>query len=416
MPHQPYGLSSSESVAITGGLRSTLLNAGASSHRSSALSAIWREAECLGSDVDALLGLIAARARTLVRGSGAAIALATSESRAMVCQASVGVNAPPIGSRLHVGSGFSGECVRTRKVLRCDDTETDTRVDRERCRVLNIRSMIVAPVRQGENVIGVIEVFSCKSGAFHDNDSTILQRLAEIIIASLNPAPHAQSQDATAVAAAMPDSPPRLNPKDKNLNRAESSRSIGLLLTVAATTIVLAFGYTMASSLQQRVHVGQRKNPGALPSFRSPIRPARPASSLVSLTNNASSLEQLRQLAEHGDPPAQYALGVLYAFGDGVSQSYSEAVRWFSRAAYQGHVTSQTTLGAYYMVGRGVTVDLSKAYFWSYLASIGGDKESKLRVEKLSSKIPHSEMASLQEQARKWTDAHSVDDTPSPGH
>src|ERR1700694_3403185 len=241
MPQQPYELSSPESVTITAELLSTLRNAGDYSDRSAALSDAQRGAECLGSDVDASLGLIAARARALVRGSGAAIALATSESTPMVCQASVGVNAPPVGAEFQVGSGFSGECVRTRKGLRCDDTETDRRVDRERCRVLNIRFMIVAPVRESENVIGIIEVFSCKPGAFHENDSVILQRLAEIILASLNRAPHAQNQAASAVAPAARDSSPRLNPEDKNLDGAGPSRASGLLLIAAAATIVLAF-------------------------------------------------------------------------------------------------------------------------------------------------------------------------------
>jgi len=403
MPQQPYGLASPESLAINSEFLSSLRNAGDYSDRSAALSPAQREAECLGSDVDASLGLIAARAQALVRGSGAAIALAISESTPMVCQASVGVNAPPVGAKLQVGSGFSGECVRTGKVLRCDDTETDSRVDRERCQVLDIRSMIVAPVREGENVIGIIEVFSCKPGAFHENDSMILQRLAEIILASLNRAPHAQSQAASAVAPAARDSSPRLNPEDKNLDGARRSRASGLLLIATAATIVLAFGYTIASWIQQRAHVGQSKNQAALMASQSPmpLRPTHPASSSVNLANDAGNLEQLRQLADHGDPPAQYALGVHYAFGDGVRQNYAEAVRWFSRAADEGHVTSQATLGAYYMVGRGVTVDLTKAYFWAYLASVGGDNGSKLRVEKLSSQIPRSQILALQRQANE---------------
>jgi hypothetical protein len=95
-------------------------------------------------------------------------------------------------------------------------------------------------------------------------------------------------------------------------------------------------------------------------------------------------------------------MGARYAFGEGVTQSYAESVRWFSLAADQGHVISQATLGAYYMAGRGVPVDLSKAYFWAYLARAGGDPGSKLRVEMLSSQITRSQALSLQQQADQW--------------
>ena len=83
----------------------------------------------------------------------------------MVCVASAGPDAPSHGARLQVDSGFSGECVRKGKLLRCDDTETDSRVDREICRVLGIRSIIAIPIRRVDTVIGLLEVFSSNAGA-----------------------------------------------------------------------------------------------------------------------------------------------------------------------------------------------------------------------------------------------------------
>ena len=121
-----------------------------------------REAESLGSDLEAVLSLIASRSQSLLRASGAAIALAGKDAGTMICRASAGPSAPPVGAALQVGSGFSGECVRTGKMLRCDDTETDERVDRESCRALGIRSMLAAPMRLGEKVIGLLEVFSAR--------------------------------------------------------------------------------------------------------------------------------------------------------------------------------------------------------------------------------------------------------------
>ena len=73
----------------------------------------------LGSDLNLALRLISARACSLTRGTGAAIALAHNGS--MMCRASVGKNTPALGSKLDTTSGLSGECIRTGKALRCDD-------------------------------------------------------------------------------------------------------------------------------------------------------------------------------------------------------------------------------------------------------------------------------------------------------
>src|SRR6202521_1208065 len=150
------------------------------------LSAVQREVESLGTDLDASLRLIAIRSQALVRATGAAIALAATDPEITVCRASAGPDAPPVGAELHVGSGFSGECVRTGKTMHCDDTETDTRVNKESCRALGIRSMIAVPVRASDKVLGIIEVFSSQAGALHETDIPVLQRLAEITLAALN--------------------------------------------------------------------------------------------------------------------------------------------------------------------------------------------------------------------------------------
>lgn len=49
--------------------------------------------------------------------------------------------------------------------------------------------------------------------------------------------------------------------------------------------------------------------------------------------------------AEHGDAAAQYRLGVMYTYGQGVPQDDYEAVKWFRRAAKQGHVQAEYNLG-----------------------------------------------------------------------
>src|SRR5271165_5975598 len=101
--------------------------------------------------------------------------------------------APPVGARLQVGSGFSGECVKSGTLLRCDDSETDVRVDRESCRALGVRSILAAPVRVGEKSIGIVEAFAAQPNSFTENDSRVLQRLADTIVASVNRAAVAEN-------------------------------------------------------------------------------------------------------------------------------------------------------------------------------------------------------------------------------
>ena len=53
---------------------------------------------------------------------------------------------------------------------------------------------------------------------------------------------------------------------------------------------------------------------------------------------------ELRKLAEKGDPIAQTNFGNMYADGIGVPQNYAEAIRWFRKAAAQGHAQAKEML------------------------------------------------------------------------
>lgn len=132
-------------------------------------------------DLDAALQLLAERAQYITEASGAAIALRRSHHNDMLCRASAGANAPELGALLSTESGLSGESVRTRSPLRCDDAERDPRVNRDGCRELGISSVVVMPIVREEQVLGVFELFSGKPGAFGERDLSALQRLTEMV-------------------------------------------------------------------------------------------------------------------------------------------------------------------------------------------------------------------------------------------
>ena len=49
-----------------------------------------------------------------------------------------------------------------------------------------------------------------------------------------------------------------------------------------------------------------------------------------------TALKELQPLAEQGDGVSQYHLGVLYDLGQGVSQDYKVAIKWWDVASSQG--------------------------------------------------------------------------------
>jgi putative methionine-R-sulfoxide reductase with GAF domain len=350
------------------------------------LNVIQEQVDALGDDTFAALHLLVERAQAMTRASGSAIAL--SEGTEMVCRAASG-DAPPIGARFQVGSGFSGECVRTAKLQRCDDAEIDPIVDRESCRALGIRSMIAVPILSADNVSGLLEVFSPQPYAFEESDTTALRRISDIIVRVTER--QNQKLQVLAELATTPHSEElRLGEPDRQLWR--NPRLILAVATVAVLVLaVVLYGLLHRSSATVNV-------PAPVAAQTSSTTPA----------GELTTLDSLRKYAIQGDPVAQFALGARYAQGDGVKQDYAEAVRWFIRAAEQGHVVAQATLGAYYWAGRGVQQDLGKAYFWSVLARAGGDEASKYRVAALTSRMTRAQAAAEQQEAERWLTQHQA--------
>jgi putative methionine-R-sulfoxide reductase with GAF domain len=140
-------------------------------------------AEMAERDLTATLQLLAERARYITGASGAAIALRDHEE--MVCRASAGSSAPEVGAQLQINSGLSGESVRTKQTLRCDDAAADERVNRESCEALGIRSVVVMPLLRSNEVIGVFELFSDQANIFETRDLAALERMGAMVHTAL---------------------------------------------------------------------------------------------------------------------------------------------------------------------------------------------------------------------------------------
>jgi len=133
------------------------------------------------------------RARLATTSSGAVIALG--RGNRMVCRATLGDKAPAVGVFLNTTSGLSGACVQTREMQVCDDTLLDHRVNATFCRDLGIRSIAVEPVLDGEELCGVLEIFSVVPNAFSDSDLQELQGLGRKVLHTVQEARDAGSAE-----------------------------------------------------------------------------------------------------------------------------------------------------------------------------------------------------------------------------
>ena len=154
------------------------------SERAALSTTVQYEFKSLGADLNAALTLIASRACSITRGTGAAVALKGEVE--MTCRAVAGASAPEIGAKVDISAGFSGECVRLGRPIRCDDSRTDVRVDAEACNRLGIRSILAAPVLYERDLVGLLEVFSSQPFAFDDGDLAVVERLAQTVVLTLS--------------------------------------------------------------------------------------------------------------------------------------------------------------------------------------------------------------------------------------
>jgi hypothetical protein len=374
----------------------------------SAVEAVRREVRATGDDFDAVLHLITERALSLTGASGGALAFLTDGK--MICRACAGEPALPLGTAVDVKQGLSGECVRSGRMVACEDTETDPRVDREICQTLGIGSILAAPIFSDFRVVGLVEVFSPRPRAFTEIHETALDRLVEIVPTAQTAALPSQDETANVATPLTAPSTPTTNvPRDTVWEPETEAREplkgvpvqllhiLLLVLTLAA--LFLVAGYVSAPKIERLWLSKPVAGDRAMATVG-----ARPTS--INASPQAKTPDDLRKLAEQGDAEAQWDMGFRYHNGQGVPQDDAQAVRWFQRAADQGHVNAQATLGAYYWAGRGVPKDLSQAYFWSAVALHQGDRDSESRLRGLALQMTRGQVAAAQQQVDDWLRQH----------
>ncbi len=92
------------------------------------------------------------------------------------------------------------------------------------------------------------------------------------------------------------------------------------------------------------------------------------------------SVKWYRKAAEQGHASAQTWLGVMYSLGWGVNQDYKEAINWYRKAADQNETLAQLRLGSLYFNGWGVPKDVNEAEKWFRKTVANGDARNQYNL------------------------------------
>lgn len=240
--------------------------------------------------LDLVLNEVVEQARAATGATGAAVALFREGE--LTCRATAGENAPDLGVRVDATSGLAGACVSTGEIQQCRDTETDSRVNAEACRRLGVRSMLIAPLVDHDQIIGIIQAFSAWPNAFGKREMSALQVLAGRIAESTREAEtgiplEAPKPEPLAVSPAVVAEPvpvpteaaeePQLAPTVLRPASEEKSSviwSVVLIVLVIATAIALGvvIGWRRAASVTSGT---QAKTPSAAPAANAPANSAK---------------------------------------------------------------------------------------------------------------------------------------------
>jgi GAF domain/Sel1 repeat/PilZ domain len=380
----------------------------------SELETVRRVAQEIGGDGEAALVFIAERSLSLTRASGAALAYLNDGN--MICRASAGELAPPLGAHLDMKEGLSGVCFRSGILVSCEDAQNDWRVDPDVPRALGIGSMMAVPIVSDFRVVGLLEVFAPRPRSFTKAHGAILESLVEMIPqvpwerASAPDLMESGSRHSSSMPAREtswePEAPTEIMEPEPEPPPATAPRvSSRVLLGLSIAVVFVVLGYLLGPLIQKRwaspAQVEQQAE--STPTSKATSKPTVPSRGAAT-----KSPAELQKLADLGDAEAQYQMGVLSHNGEGVPHDDARAMRWFLRAAEQGHVAAQSHLGAYYWAGRGVPEDLSQAYFWSTIALAGGDENSKSRLEGLASQMTRAQVLAARQQAEIWIHQHTA--------
>jgi len=128
-----------------------------------------------GGGLSAVLDAIVRELSVMPAADGAVIELLDGDQ--LVYAAASGTSAHLVGLRLGLDTSLSGLSLLSGQPQRCEDSERDVRVNREACRRVGLRSMIIVPIPHHGRFVGTLKYHAPTVSAFSEEDMLVAHLL-----------------------------------------------------------------------------------------------------------------------------------------------------------------------------------------------------------------------------------------------
>ena len=142
------------------------------------------------------------------------------------------------------------------------------------------------------------------------------------------------------------------------------------IIRICAALIVICFVITLQACDRNSDHPSKSKDGKKTDALNTKKVEREIRIILIKLT----IITKLKLAAKRGDVEAQFKLGLIYG---GLLFEDVEAVKWFRKAAEQGHMESQVMLGYQYLTGKGLLEDNTEAVKWFTKAAEQGSADAQ---------------------------------------
>ena len=118
--------------------------------------------------------------------------------------------------------------------------------------------------------------------------------------------------------------------------------------------------------------------------------------------DDSESVRWYRRAAEQGHASAQLNLGTQYVLGEGVPRDIEEGEKWYMRAADQGLADAQIALGLLYESISEVPDNYVFAHFWLRLSVQQGNDSAREELERIEKLMTTEQIDEARELWREW--------------